>query len=129
MITKTSRTMLRWFGRSLAVVAAAAVMTACVDNAPVGPNRAPTIASAEVAPLPEAMNLKESVDLGTCTNLKVEDGNELAFRTFAVGFQIYRWNGTSWTFVAPLANLYANAGANGQVGTHYVGPTWESNSG
>src|SRR5439155_17162999 len=30
---------------------------------------------------------------------------------------------------APAAVLYANAGYDGEVGTHYAGPTWESNSG
>src|SRR5262249_22812284 len=42
---------------------------------------------------------------------------------------IYRWNGMSWTFVAPEAALYADAGGNNAVGTHYAGPTWESASG
>ena len=28
-----------------------------------------------------------------------------------------------------MANLYADSGFRGQVGTHYAGPTWESNSG
>jgi hypothetical protein len=41
--------------------------------------------------------------------------------------QIYRWNGTSWVFVAPEAVLYAQG--QGVVGIHYAGPTWESNSG
>lgn len=64
-----------------------------------------------------------------CSELNVPAGNRLAFRTYAVGVQIYRWNGTSWTFVAPEANLYASRNFRGQVGTHYAGPTWESNSG
>jgi hypothetical protein len=32
-------------------------------------------------------------------------------------------------FKEPIANLYGNANFNGQTGTHYAGPTWESNSG
>ena len=43
--------------------------------------------------------------------------------------QIYRWNGTSWEFVAPSARLFADAEYHGEVGIHYAGPTWESNSG
>ena len=43
--------------------------------------------------------------------------------------QIYRWDGTGWTFVAPEATLYADAGHHGVIGTHYAGPTWESASG
>jgi hypothetical protein len=31
--------------------------------------------------------------------------------------------------VGPVANLYADPGFRGQVGTHYGGPTWESNGG
>ena len=43
--------------------------------------------------------------------------------------QVYRWDGASWVFVEPSAVLYADAGEHGVVGTHYAGPTWESNSG
>ena len=50
-------------------------------------------------------------------------------RVYATGVQIYRWSGTSWTFVAPQATLSANAGGSSTVGTHYAGPTWESVSG
>ncbi|HSK70752.1 MAG TPA: DUF3455 domain-containing protein [Pyrinomonadaceae bacterium] len=65
----------------------------------------------------------------SCVNLQVPEGNKVAFRTYAIGVQVYRWNGTSWDFVAPVANLFADAGFNGKVGNHYAGPTWESNSG
>jgi hypothetical protein len=47
----------------------------------------------------------------------------------ATGVQIYRWNGASWSFVAPDARLYADAGLNGLVGTHFSGPTWLTVSG
>lgn len=43
--------------------------------------------------------------------------------------QVYRWSGTAWVFVEPAATLFANSRYQGEVGTHYVGPTWESNSG
>jgi hypothetical protein len=64
-----------------------------------------------------------------CTEVQVEAGNKVSFRAYAIGVQIYRWSGASWDFVAPEANLYADAGFRGKVGTHYAGPTWESNSG
>ena len=61
--------------------------------------------------------------------LQVLEGNKVEFHAYAVGVQIYQWNGTAWVFVAPEAVLFANAGANGEVAIHYAGPTWESNSG
>ena len=53
-----------------------------------------------------------------CGSIQVEAGNEVAFHVYAIGVQIYRWNGTGWVFVAPEANLYADAGFNGKVGFH-----------
>lgn len=67
--------------------------------------------------------------LPLCQSIQVEEGNKVAFHAYAVGVQVYRWNGTAWAFVEPVANLYADRGFHGQVGTHYAGPTWESNSG
>ena len=72
-----------------------------------------------------APNLPPSI----CDKVQVEAGNEVAFHAYAIGVQVYKWNGTSWAFVAPIAILYGDAGYNGQVGIHYAGPTWESNSG
>jgi hypothetical protein len=67
--------------------------------------------------------------LGHCQNLKVPPGHKVAFYAYAEGVQNYSWNGTSWVFLGPEAVLYANTEADGVVGTHYIGPTWESNSG
>src|SRR3954447_7184439 len=67
--------------------------------------------------------------VGDCQKLQVDAGNKVAFHVFGVGVQIYRWSGTSWVFVAPDAVLYANAGDDGEVGSHFGGPTWQSNSG
>jgi uncharacterized protein DUF3455 len=64
-----------------------------------------------------------------CDSLQVPDGNEVAFHAYAIGVQIYHWNGTAWVFIAPAAMLFADAGYHGQVGIHYAGPTWQSNSG
>jgi hypothetical protein len=65
-------------------------------------------------------------DLGECRTLRVPPGNRLSLRTFGVGVQIYRWNGTGWIFVAPQAVLFADASEGAIVGIHFGGPTWES---
>ena len=44
-----------------------------------------------------------------CDGLQVPAGNKFAFRLYAVGVQVYRWNGTSWGFVEPVATLFADA--------------------
>jgi hypothetical protein len=64
-----------------------------------------------------------------CDQLQVPAGNRLALRRYARGVQIYTWSGSAWQFVAPSAVLFADAGYHGQVGIHYAGPVWESNSG
>jgi hypothetical protein len=77
----------------------------------------------------EADNDQRAPDLGACQNLQVPEGNKVAFHAYARGVQVYRWDGTRWVFVAPEAVLFADAQGNGAIGTHYAGPTWESNSG
>lgn len=66
-----------------------------------------------------------------CASIKVEEGNKLAFHAYAKGVQIYKWNVVTqtWDLVAPQAGLFAEDGYHGEIGTHYVGPTWESKSG
>ena len=64
-----------------------------------------------------------------CDSLEVQSGNRLAFRVYAVGVQIYRWNGNNWDFVEPVATLFADPNHHVKVGTHYGGPTWESITG
>src|SRR5262245_52665706 len=64
-----------------------------------------------------------------CDNIDVQQGNRLAFRVYAVGVQVYRWNGASWVFVEPVATLFADANYHLKVGTHYAGPTWQGNDG
>ena len=89
--------------------------------------RGPTFA-AQSARADEGSRTPE-LPLPLCESIQIEAGHELAFHTYAVGVQVYKWNGTAWVFVEPVANLYADKGFRGQVGTHYAGPTWESNSG
>jgi hypothetical protein len=64
-----------------------------------------------------------------CSSLQIEQGNKLALHVYARGVQIYRWNGATWDFVAPNASLFAEENYFGEIGNHYVGPTWESKSG
>jgi hypothetical protein len=80
-----------------------------------------------VTPEQHVASVREA-NLGSCTNLTVTEGN-ISFHVYATGVQIYRWTGTTWTFVEPSATLYASANNEGVVGTHYAGPTWKSNSG
>jgi hypothetical protein len=78
----------------------------------------------------EANKKKNPPDLpSVCDNIQVPSGAQLAFHAYALGVQVYRWNGTAWVFVEPVAKLFADARYHGLVGSHYAGPTWESNSG
>lgn len=113
--------------RALAVLAAAALVTACAERMPGEPDgrsRA-LLTSAEAA----AASDGRLPELGICQNLRVPEGSKVSFRVFGKGVQIYRWTGTSWLFVAPSADLFADAGGNGLVGTHFGGPTWRTLSG
>jgi hypothetical protein len=69
-------------------------------------------------------------------NLKVPAGNQLFLHVYAKGIQIYRCvqdqkdtSRFSWIFVAPQADLYADADYKLSKGKHYEGPTWESTDG
>lgn len=128
-----SKTPLHWLRRSLVVVAAAALLTGCADEAPLGPDQRPaSLAAAQVGAVATgaaSIDNNRAVDLGACQNLQVPAGNKLALRVFAEGVQIYHWDGTTWSFDGPLAVLSADAAGRSTVGTHYSGPTWESVSG
>ena len=75
----------------------------------------------------EPGNDNRAPELGDCEEIAVDAGHKVAFHAYAEGVQIYRWNGSSWTFLAPEAVLFTEG--HGIVGIHYGGPTWESNSG
>jgi hypothetical protein len=120
-------TTLQWMKNSL-VAGAAALLAACGDNAPVGPGGEDAAASVAAVATKRA-NAAHAVDLGACENLRAPAGSKLAFRAYARGVQVYHWTGTSWAFDGPLAVMTADAGGHGVIGTHYAGPTWESNSG
>ncbi|HEX5218996.1 MAG TPA: DUF3455 domain-containing protein [Verrucomicrobiae bacterium] len=59
--------------------------------------------------------------------IAVPEGHKVHFHGFALGVQIYTWNGTNWGASVPEAVLFDNDG--NVVATHFGGPTWESNSG
>jgi hypothetical protein len=102
--------------RSFAALAAAALFAACADGGPLD--------SRSVSPAYSRLP-----DLGSCTAVQVPAGSKLSFHAYATGVQIYTWTGTSWRFVAPSADLFADAGGNGLIGTHFAGPTWLTVSG
>ncbi len=114
------KTGLHWRAYALATLAAAALLGGCADGGLVGPDRWTA---------PDSRSEARAPNLGACGNLQAPAGSKLASHTYADGVQIYRWNGTSWDFVAPSARLSADAAGKSTVGTHYAGPTWESNSG
>jgi hypothetical protein len=73
-------------------------------------------------------NLAPALPAG-CEQLAVPAGNRVAYRVFAAGVQVYSWNGSAWAFIGPEAGLFANQNYRGMIGSHYGGPTWETNSG
>jgi hypothetical protein len=64
-----------------------------------------------------------------CDGVNVPAGNKVSFHAYALGVQIYHWDGTKWVFDGPAADLFADQCYEEQVGTHYAGPTWQSNDG
>ena len=92
-----------------------------------------TMAALSLAAIPAARagDNDHSPDLPSpiCDTVDVPNGQKLSSHLYALGVQIYRWNGDAWVFVEPQATLFADADYHSKVGIHYVGPTWESNSG
>jgi hypothetical protein len=66
-----------------------------------------------------------------CDKVNAPEGNRVSSHVYALGVQIYQWNGTSWTFIGPEAALFEESCYETQVGIHYGdgGPTWEANDG
>jgi hypothetical protein len=68
---------------------------------------------------------------GVPSDLDVAADEKLIYVTEAEGVQIYdcilSGDVYAWTFRAPEAILYSEGA--GELGIHYAGPTWESNSG
>ena len=110
---------------ALLVAITAALSAACAGEAPAGVDRAERADRVVLA----ASDADRAPELGACGKLQAPAGMELAYHVYAKGVQIYRWNGSAWGFVEPSAQLFADAGYQGLVGTHYRGPKWESVAG
>jgi len=116
----------------LTAVAAFTIFGACADDTPSDPTNGSaytksgtTLNAAEAA----AASDGRLPELGLCQNLQVPAGSHVSFHVFGKGVQIYRWDGATWRFVEPSADLFADAGGNGLVGKHFGGPTWVTRSG
>lgn len=107
---------------SLLLAALALGAAACGDSP-----QEPSAATPYMPAIPAAAS--RGVDLGECDEINVAEGSQLVFHAYAEGVQIYQWDGATWAFRGPSANLYADVGGTGLVGIHYGGPTWKSNSG
>ncbi len=117
----------RWFGRSWLVIAAA-LASACADNAPLAPVDATT--ARRVAAAADVSDGNRLPDLPAgCEKLGAPVGSTLLLHAFGIGVQIYTWNGSSWGTAVPAATLYADEGGHGVVADHFAGPRWKSNSG
>ena len=66
-----------------------------------------------------------------CGAIVPEAGNKLDSHVYAKGVQIYQWNASTnfWDFVGPRADLFAEEGYHGEIGTHFTGPRWQSKGG
>lgn len=113
----------RWFGRSL-VVATVALASACATDAPVA-----TRISQGATAVRDITDGNRLPDLTACPQLAAPAGSTLLLRAFGIGVQIYHWNGASWGAATPSATIYADAGGQGAIASHFAGPTWQSNSG
>ena len=117
------KTAYRWFGRSM-VVMTAALASACATDAPVA-----TTLSRGVTVTADITSGNRLPDLTACPQLAAPVGSQLLLHAFGIGVQIYHWNGTSWGVATPAATIYADAGGQGEIASHFAGPTWQSNSG
>lgn len=67
---------------------------------------------------------------GICDSIQTPAGHSVSYHTYARGVQIYRWDGNSWVFVAPRADLFTITNFRPRVvGIHHGGPIWESSDG
>jgi hypothetical protein len=89
-----------------------------------------TVATATVllaAGLTARVHAKDNRAPAVPSDIAVPEGHKVHFHGYALGFQIYTWNGVSWGASVPDAILLDDDG--NMVATHYAGPTWKSNSG
>jgi hypothetical protein len=82
--------------------------------------------AALAAALPLAAHAKPTTP-DAPAGIQPPDGHRPYLTAHAVGVQIYGCNGTSWSLIAPRADLY---GDNGQlIATHFAGPSWQAKDG
>jgi hypothetical protein len=82
--------------------------------------------TALTAALPLAAHAKPTTP-DAPTEIQPPGGHKPYLVAHAAGVQIYGCNGTSWSLVAPRADL---RGDNGQlIGTHFGGPSWQAKDG
>jgi len=53
--------------------------------------------------------------------------NKVQVQAVGIGFQVYTWDGTTWSGPVPDATLFDNDG--NFVASHFAGPSWQSSSG
>src|SRR5687767_11229064 len=85
------------------------------------------LAIASVVPVLANDDLQRPVLPTGCSAIDAPEGNIPVLHTYAIGVQIYRWNGATWDFVAPSATLFDPYSEI--VGNHFAGPTWMNNDG
>jgi Protein of unknown function (DUF3455) len=61
------------------------------------------------------------------SDIAAPEGHVVHFHGYAIGMQIYTWDGSSWGTAVPEATLFDDDG--NVVAIHFAGPTWQSNSG
>ncbi|HKF58280.1 MAG TPA: DUF3455 domain-containing protein [Blastocatellia bacterium] len=108
--------------RSIGMVLLLAVLGIAAVAIPAGPSATPAAKAADDNRAPELPS-------PACDSVQVPPGNNVAFHAYALGVQVYRWTGTAWAFVEPVAMLFGDPSYQGKVGIHYAGPTWQTNSG
>jgi hypothetical protein len=79
--------------------------------------------------VPAGADNPRTPDLDDFPDLRAPAAANLVLHTYGVGVQIYRWNGTSWDFVAPEAALFVDPADEAPIAIHFAGPTWETSSG
>ena len=123
------RTATHRLASTLVALVAAVSFAGCAEDAGVAPDSFDELARLGAVDGSASLAYGRDVDLGSCTQLTPPAGSSLVVRMYAQGVQIYRWNGTAWAFVAPEASLSADPAGRSTIGTHYAGPTWQSNGG
>ena len=88
------------------------------------------LTAASAAPALATDNRAPEVPAGVAIDAAIDGDQKVHFHGYAVGFQIYTWNGTDWGNAVPKATLFDDDG--NVVVDHFGttnGPAWRSNSG